>query len=633
MRIRIASFGSGRGMFNRNWGIHLWTGVAALTVFVLLPAAPSLGNVRYVGNVTPQGNDAGGGVAGSTLLIGNTASGGIFVDFSPALDNPPDFTALPLISEGGILGVTRDGVGRVEATDNSWIITDVSPIATPDLIVGDAGFGLLDLFTSAVVDVGDADPNDLFPGGLGSTVVGRAATGQGQVTINTIASRLTTGPLTVGEAGVGSIVVNFTGSLKSGTTILGDQAGSTGTVTLNNTSRWDLRRPLTVGSLGTGFVNINDQSLLQADPNASVTINPQGQVNFAGGTLRQVITSPITPIENNGVIRGNTIPGGSRGDGFIDADLNINAGGELRNAAATANDREYMLVSGAVTVAGNGNALYNAALDGLIESDGGEMEFLSLVTNNGAIVARDAIMRFQGGLQLDGLLIMGGNTSVYGNITSNSAGCSPITLACGFLNVLPPDVFSTGAQIFGDVIFTASPLAAALGEGELAAISDPANGISMTVGDNPTLLTISGELSLNSSSTILELDYSSAVPSQPGDYFPVISADSVTGTFANTQAIADGRYWDISYDSDEVFVTAGAHVTTLPGDFDFDFDVDGDDFLLWQRNPSVGSLADWEANYGNSFQPSTGQAAAVPEPSAFLLALSALAWGYRRRVN
>lgn len=29
-----------------------------------------------------------------------------------------------------------------------------------------------------------------------------------------------------------------------------------------------------------------------------------------------------------------------------------------------------------------------------------------------------------------------------------------------------------------------------------------------------------------------------------------------------------------------------------PGDFDLDGDVDGADFLLWQRNPSVGDLAD-----------------------------------------
>jgi MYXO-CTERM domain-containing protein len=38
----------------------------------------------------------------------------------------------------------------------------------------------------------------------------------------------------------------------------------------------------------------------------------------------------------------------------------------------------------------------------------------------------------------------------------------------------------------------------------------------------------------------------------------------------------------------------------LAGDFDADSDVDGRDFMAWQRNPAVGNLADWQANYGQS---------------------------------
>lgn len=63
--------------------------------------------------------------------------------------------------------------------------------------------------------------------------------------------------------------------------------------------------------------------------------------------------------------------------------------------------------------------------------------------------------------------------------------------------------------------------------------------------------------------------------------------------------------------------------TCAPGDFDCDDDVDGDDFLLWQRNPSVGDLSDWEDNYGGS--PLVGAVAAVPEPATLGLALSVAA--------
>jgi hypothetical protein len=64
------------------------------------------------------------------------------------------------------------------------------------------------------------------------------------------------------------------------------------------------------------------------------------------------------------------------------------------------------------------------------------------------------------------------------------------------------------------------------------------------------------------------------------------------------------------------------------GDFDGDNDVDGRDFLVWQRNPSVGDLADWQANYGTG---SLNAATAVPEPSGVLMAWCALAMiGVRR---
>jgi autotransporter-associated beta strand protein len=60
----------------------------------------------------------------------------------------------------------------------------------------------------------------------------------------------------------------------------------------------------------------------------------------------------------------------------------------------------------------------------------------------------------------------------------------------------------------------------------------------------------------------------------------------------------------------------------LPGDFDNDGDVDGQDFLVWQRNPGVGSLTDWSNNYGLPLvAASSANLAAVPEPAAALLTL------------
>ena len=66
------------------------------------------------------------------------------------------------------------------------------------------------------------------------------------------------------------------------------------------------------------------------------------------------------------------------------------------------------------------------------------------------------------------------------------------------------------------------------------------------------------------------------------------------------------------------------------GDFDDNGVVDGADFLLWQRDPNIGDLADWEANYG---APGAVSAfvAQVPEPAGLLLMLLGMAQACRLR--
>jgi T5SS/PEP-CTERM-associated repeat protein len=69
----------------------------------------------------------------------------------------------------------------------------------------------------------------------------------------------------------------------------------------------------------------------------------------------------------------------------------------------------------------------------------------------------------------------------------------------------------------------------------------------------------------------------------------------------------------------------------MEGDFDGNGIVDGKDLLVWQRDPSVGPLSAWEANYGMA-APISAVSAAVPEPASFvLIALGLLSMGCRQR--
>ncbi len=74
------------------------------------------------------------------------------------------------------------------------------------------------------------------------------------------------------------------------------------------------------------------------------------------------------------------------------------------------------------------------------------------------------------------------------------------------------------------------------------------------------------------------------------------------------------------------WVDAGSPMTFLPaveGDFNGDRYVDGADFLVWQRDPNVGELSVWKANFGGGSSPPA--ATNVPEPSGLaLVAVSGL---------
>lgn len=108
------------------------------------------------------------------------------------------------------------------------------------------------------------------------------------------------------------------------------------------------------------------------------------------------------------------------------------------------------------------------------------------------------------------------------------------------------------------------------------------------------------------------------------------------GLPAVVHLVTDDIYIDIQFDSWGRGPVSGAFFSyvrasdPLAADFDGDGDVDGSDFLLWQRDPSVGSLASWEENFGTVLPAAV--AVSTPEPSSLLMAsLAGLLFCTRRR--
>ena len=99
---------------------------------------------------------------------------------------------------------------------------------------------------------------------------------------------------------------------------------------------------------------------------------------------------------------------------------------------------------------------------------------------------------------------------------------------------------------------------------------------------------------------------------QPSDDFNLTSRSGSNDVGAYRFDANGNPGWVVGPDFKQFFSSPGT-----PGDFDTDGDVDGVDFLLWQRNPGVGNLSDWQNNYGAGGAQAV--ATSVPEPSALLL--------------
>jgi hypothetical protein len=175
-----------------------------------------------------------------------------------------------------------------------------------------------------------------------------------------------------------------------------------------------------------------------------------------------------------------------------------------------------------------------------------------------------------------------------------------------------------------------------LGRFRLSATTDArstfADGLA-TGGDVTAAWTVLAPLSANSTNgTTLSILGDDSILA--GGANPVTSTYTVTAhtplvgiTGFRLEVLADGSFSDSgpgrNSNGNFVLTEFQVNVDMILGDFDFDGDVDGRDFLIWQRNPSVGDLGDWQTNYGVG--PSTAaadsfeaRASPVPEPSSLV---------------
>ncbi|MEO2047107.1 MAG: PQQ-dependent sugar dehydrogenase [Pirellulales bacterium] len=451
--------------------------------------------------------------------------------------------------------------------------------------------------------------------------------------------------------GAGSVLHLVGGTLTTGDILVeGALDFDTGTLELTN-------QGFTVGSGGLFGQILTLTSGQQLKTGQDVGIDPLGmlQLQDAGSLTTAVLTNGGTlqldgltailnsvSLVNNGVIRGT---------GRILSNLTNTVSGEIR---AQSNDNLLWLGSG------HTNA-------GKIEVIGAEIEFIGALTNEsgtGIINARDAILRFSGGLVNNGTVNLSfGTSDVSGNITNTDK----IIVAGGSNATFFDDVDNNGeirtsaggfSVFFGSVTgagtFTGTGTTAF--EGELQPGNSPAEipfsgdvrfgqdaSLEIEIGGSTAgtefdRLVVAGSATLDGTLWVDLIDSGSG-EFQPsaGDTFEILSAaGGITGQFSpNLPTLTSDLEWSVNYTPTSLFLEVLP--TLFRADFDTNGTVNGDDLSVWQTNSGTltnatrmlgdadsdsdvdgNDILIWQQEFGLSIP----QAINVPEPCSQMMILA-----------
>jgi len=533
-----------------------------------------------------------GGSITTGLLVN---SGGTFAFNSGTLA----LTTLPMyVRPSGILG---DSV----VIDGNKILQPVNLEvgAMSDSSLGITGGGTVTVAANATISAGASDNGSVIVSGIGSSLT-------------------SVDYMDVGYYGHGALNISGGATATAGKATIAAFDGATGSAIVAGAgSQWTVTGRLDVagdeagGPGGTATLEIIDGARLTAA--VGMVIHPSGEVRLARGG--RIIGGTLS---NNGLLSG---------DGRIDNVLENLPNGEVVVASG-----EQLTF----TDTGNTNA-------GQITLLGGTAIFQQDLTNQASgVILGNGTLRSDFVTINEGTMAFSATTNVVGDVMNNAAGTIISTggTTTFFDDVLNDGVIRTNKNSFTVYYGSYSGTGVNMGTGTVIMEAD------VKPGSSPGIAAFGGDLAFGPTAG-LEIEISGLLAGSEFDQITVAGSLDLDGTLnvslidgftlslydefliADVGGALAGQFMGLgegslvgNYNGTDLFVSYQAGdgndvallATGLSGDFDFDRDVDGNDFLLWQRDPSVGSLSDWEANYG-SVVPISVTSTTVPEPSTFAL--------------
>lgn len=483
------------------------------------------------------------------------------------------------------LHVGTSGVATVTGAGSKWTNSEY-------LVVGSNGNGTLNILAGGAVTNTDSVIG-FVPGSVGTALV----TGATSKWTNS-------GFLIVGNSGTGTFTVSANGAVTNTDAAVGKLSGSSGTATVTGAgSKWTSTGYLAVGESGAGALTVSAGGM--------VANNGWGHIGYNAGSTGTVTVTGSGSQWNN----SDSLEVGRFGAGT----LNIADGGSVSvvnltvvNADGQINNTDGSFVSNTVINQVGGEILGRGSFSAV----GGW-------SNSGFMAFRGGVSNVYGGItNQPGGTIFGeffGTTYFHGDVVHNG---NQIAVGAGSHIEFQATVSGAGNYFSGGTIRMNGAFRPGNGAGVVSVANELSFGAGasleieiggLTAGSQHDKLNIGNNLALNGE---LKVSLINGFNPSAGQSFNILDWGSLAGTFSSLSLpTLAGLAWNTS----QLYTTGALSIdsASLPGDFDLDGDVDGRDFLTWQRNPSVGDLADWQSNYGAG--PLVAANVAVPEPTTLIL--------------
>jgi T5SS/PEP-CTERM-associated repeat protein len=655
--------------------------LAAILFASLAERSPAAINSQ--GNVEPVPPPGGGSIS-SVLRVGNNTLGIMEIAGGTGLSQTADafvgngvdaigYVTLSglgsnwiLINNSNDMTVGLAGLGTVSLEEFARVeVPGVTTVGSASTGVGEInihGVGTIWETETAAIGVSGMGTVNITGGGrfaTESSTLGTNNLSEGRVVIaDALSQWLVTGGLTVGSSGRGAISVLDGGMLRTtiGST-LGNSLSGTGTVEVSGAgSMWrTIDGNVTVGAAGTGKLHVFDGGWVSVGGNlqlatstasrGEVWVDGLGSVLALANSITSGVGESQLIISNGGEVTAGSLTWGASGRLTLhDGRLKVFSGGlsslgliqgsgvlEVNLFTNALAGQGSVQTRGRVQVAAGEHLRVTNTMvnNGLVDLGGGELEVGAVLTNNFDIDARNGAILRVGGTGLDNnsgaqLAITAGEVDVFGTVDNNSG--AQILVAGGASAVFHDTVTNNGDL----VVLSGSTL---LAVEQLNLLGNQSNlRLNLSADDmfaESAPVQAAGRIILEGDLTVT---FAGGYRPQAGDVFPLLASEAgFAGVFFNENlpGLSAGLDWDVQRTTNTMSL-AVVEVAGLPGDFDNDGDVDGRDFLAWQRNPSVGDLADWQASYGVGATAGLSSSV-VPEPSCSILMACCTAFALLQR--